>query len=58
MTVMDGYEATKRIKATTKCQAAIIALTASTLEKEWAVTVSAGCDDFIRNPFEKQISLR
>ena len=55
MPVMDGYEATKRIKATTKGQAtAVIALTASMLEEERAVTLSAGCDDFLRKPFREQ----
>ncbi|MFB8792275.1 MAG: AAA family ATPase [Potamolinea sp.] len=54
MPVMDGYEATKQIKATTKGQAtAIIALTASSLEEERAIVLSAGCDDFIRKPFRE-----
>lgn len=54
MPVMDGYEATKQIKATTKGQAtAIIALTASSLEQERAVVLSTGCDDFIRKPFKE-----
>ncbi len=55
MPVMDGYEATKQIKATTKGQAtAIIALTASVLEEERAVVLSAGCDDFMRKPFREE----
>ena len=54
MPVMDGYEATKRIKATTKGQAtAVIALTASTLEEERAIVLSTGCDDFVRKPFRE-----
>ena len=54
MPVMDGYEATKQIKSTTKGQAtAVIALTASTLEEERAVVVSAGCNDFLRKPFRE-----
>src|SRR3712207_4118536 len=54
MPVMDGYEATKQIKATTKGQAtAIIALTASAFEEERAVVLSAGCDDFLRKPFRE-----
>ncbi|CAD5914231.1 Autoinducer 2 sensor kinase/phosphatase LuxQ [Planktothrix tepida] len=58
MPVMDGYEATKQIKLTTKGQATIIiALTASTLEEERAVALSAGCDDFVRKPFRDQIIL-
>jgi multi-sensor hybrid histidine kinase (EC 2.7.13.3) len=57
MPVMDGYEATKYIKSTTKGNAtAIIALTASVLEEEKAIVLSAGCDDFMRKPFtEDQI---
>jgi signal transduction histidine kinase/ligand-binding sensor domain-containing protein/CheY-like chemotaxis protein len=52
MPVMDGYETTQKIKATTKGQAiAIIALTASVLEEERAIVLSAGCDDFLRKPF-------
>jgi CheY-like chemotaxis protein len=54
MPVMDGYEATKQIKATTKGQAiVIIALTASALEEERAVVLSAGCDDFVRKPLRE-----
>ncbi|UNU24559.1 hybrid sensor histidine kinase/response regulator [Microcoleus vaginatus] len=52
MPVMDGYEATQYIKRTLKGQAtAIIALTASVLEEERAVILSAGCDAFMRKPF-------
>ncbi|MBD2665457.1 putative Histidine kinase [Richelia sinica FACHB-800] len=55
MPVMDGYEATKHIKSTTKGNAtAIIALTASVLEEEKAIILSAGCDDFLRKPFVEQ----
>lgn len=55
MPVMDGYEATKRIKSTIKGQAtAVIALTASVWEQEKAVILSAGCDDFVRKPFHKE----
>ncbi len=54
MPVMDGYEATKQMKATTKGQAtAIVALTASVFEEERAVILSAGCDDFLRKPFRE-----
>ena len=56
MPVMDGYEATKYIKSTTKGSAtAVIALTASVLEEEKAIVLSAGCDDFIRKPFQEQV---
>ena len=56
MPVIDGYEATKRIKTTIKGQAtAVIALTASVWEEEKAVILSAGCDDFVRKPFHKEV---
>jgi signal transduction histidine kinase/CheY-like chemotaxis protein len=52
MPMMDGYEATRYIKSTTKGNAtAVIALTASVLEEEKAIVLSAGCDDFVRKPF-------
>ena len=55
MPVMDGYEATKQIKNHIKGQAtAIVALTASVLEEERAVILSAGCDDFLRKPFREE----
>lgn len=54
MPVMNGYEATQHIKATTKGHTtAIIALTASSLEEEQAFVLSAGCDDFLRKPFRE-----
>lgn len=56
MPVMDGYEATQYIKGTTKGNAtAVIALTASVLEEEKAIVLSAGCDDFIRKPFQEDV---
>jgi len=52
MPVMDGYEATKRIRSTAQGQAtAIVALTASAFEEDRALTLSAGCDDYVRKPF-------
>jgi len=55
MPIIDGYKATKEIKATTKGQAtAIIALTASVFEEERAIVLSAGCDDFLRKPFREE----
>ncbi|MDJ1182971.1 ATP-binding protein [Roseofilum casamattae] len=55
MPVMDGFTATQKIKATTQGQAtAIVALTASVLEEERAVVLSAGCDDFLRKPFRDE----
>jgi PAS domain S-box-containing protein len=54
MPVMDGYEATRRIKATTKGQATVIvALTASAFDEDQETILSAGCDDVVRKPFRK-----
>jgi signal transduction histidine kinase/CheY-like chemotaxis protein len=58
MPVMDGYEATKRIKAHLRGQATtIIALTASAFDEERAIVLSAGCDDFVRKPFREEVIL-
>lgn len=55
MPVMDGYEATRRIKAHLKGQATvIIALSASAFDEERTVVFSAGCDDFVRKPFHEE----
>jgi PAS domain S-box-containing protein len=54
MPVMDGYEATRRIKSTAQGQATvIIALTASALEEDRTLVLSEGCDDFMRKPFRE-----
>jgi signal transduction histidine kinase/DNA-binding NarL/FixJ family response regulator len=56
MPVMNGYEATQQIKSHLNGQATvIIALTASTLEEEKAIVLSAGCDDFVRKPFSEEV---
>ncbi|MCU0545900.1 MAG: PAS domain S-box protein [Oscillatoriaceae cyanobacterium Prado104] len=58
MPVMDGYEATKRIKEHLKGQATVvIALTASAFDEEKSVILSAGCDDFVAKPFREQVVL-
>ncbi|MCT7983728.1 PAS domain S-box protein [Laspinema sp. A4] len=55
MPVMDGYEATKQIKATAGSQKpAILALTASVFEEDRSAVFAAGCDDFLRKPLEKE----
>lgn len=54
MPVMDGYQATRQIKSTTKGQGTVvIALTASALEEDRAVILSEGCDDYVRKPFRE-----
>jgi signal transduction histidine kinase/DNA-binding NarL/FixJ family response regulator len=52
MPVMDGTEATQRIKAQPQ-PPKIVALTASSLEEERAVILSAGCDEFLRKPYRE-----
>jgi len=52
MPVMDGLEATRRIKASKSgANTKIIALTAHALEDERLEILAAGCDDFIRKPY-------
>ncbi|MBW4670471.1 MAG: response regulator [Cyanomargarita calcarea GSE-NOS-MK-12-04C] len=73
MPVMDGYQATREIKARERGQGGqggnvafslptpqtiIIALTASVFEEERQKILSAGCDDFIPKPFNAQILLQ
>ena len=54
MPIIDGYEATKHIKADPKGKnTIIIALTASAFEEERVEILSAGCDDFMRKPFQE-----
>jgi two-component system sensor histidine kinase/response regulator len=66
MPVMNGYEATRQIRAaeqrqstvTTQSQyprTAIIALTASAFEEQRSSILGAGCDDLIRKPFREEI---
>jgi CheY-like chemotaxis protein len=51
MPVLDGYEATRRIKSSLRGQATvIIALTASAFEHEHEIVRAAGCDDVVRKP--------
>jgi signal transduction histidine kinase/CheY-like chemotaxis protein len=56
MPVMNGYEATERIKSHPNNQAtSIVALTASTWEEERSHLLQAGCDDFVGKPFSESI---
>ncbi len=57
MPVMDGYEATRRIKAradATGRAAIVVALTASAFEEDRDAIIAAGCDDFVRKPFRER----
>jgi PAS domain S-box-containing protein len=52
--VLDGYAATRRIKARAKAtgrSALVVALTASAFEQDRAAIFDAGCDDFVRKPY-------
>ncbi|MBD2494137.1 response regulator [Nostoc sp. FACHB-280] len=58
MPVMNGYEATKQIRAHTQNKVlAIIALTASAFAEDREVILQIGCDDFVAKPFEETILL-
>jgi PAS domain S-box-containing protein len=54
MPVMDGHEATRKIKASSRGgQTKIIGISASTFEEQKALALSSGCDDFVRKPFRE-----
>ncbi len=54
MPVMNGYDSTQNIKALPQGKNIIIvALTASAFEEERKLILSAGCDDFVRKPFQE-----
>lgn len=56
MPVMDGYMATQQIRSHPKGQATvIIALTASAFEETRSAILAAGCDDFVRKPFQQSL---
>lgn len=52
MPVMDGYEATRQIKALSK-KTVIIAVTASAFDDKKEQVFEAGCEDFISKPFKE-----
>ena len=55
MPVMDGYEATRRIKSTEAGRATpVIALTASILEGSQTQIMAAGVDTYLRKPFKAE----
>lgn len=58
MPVMDGYQATKQIKASPKGQeTVIIALTANAFQEDQIAIIEAGCDDFLSKPFNEKVLL-
>ncbi|ODH00051.1 histidine kinase [Nostoc sp. KVJ20] len=59
MPIMDGYEATRIIKAREEtsienCNTIIIALTANAFEEQREAMIKAGCDDYINKPFREE----
>ena len=55
MPILDGYEATRQIRALESAQtrSKILALTASAFEEQRASVLAAGCDDFLAKPFRE-----
>lgn len=55
MPVLDGYEATRQIRAIEKKQTSIIiALTAQASQSDRALALAAGCNDYISKPFQSK----
>jgi PAS domain S-box-containing protein len=56
MPIMDGHEATQRIKAMPQGRdTVIIALTATAFEEDREAILLEGCNDFVRKPFRKEV---
>jgi CheY-like chemotaxis protein len=57
MPIMDGYEATKTIRAAESPESAckIIALTASVFDTQRLAMLDLGCDDFVSKPIQENI---
>ncbi|MGI0483803.1 PAS domain S-box protein [Pantanalinema rosaneae CENA516] len=52
---LDGYEATKQIRAMDQAQASIIiALTAQASQSDRTLALAAGCNDYISKPFREE----
>lgn len=55
MPVMDGLEATKRIRAMEAGKSTkVVAITAGIWETECQAILAAGCDDFVRKPYREE----
>jgi CheY-like chemotaxis protein len=55
MPVLDGYEATKQIRAMEQGKTSIIiALTAQASQSDRTLALAAGCNDYISKPFREQ----
>ena len=54
MPVMDGHEATRRIKSSSRGEETkIICISASSFEEQKKLALLSGCDDFVRKPFRE-----
>jgi signal transduction histidine kinase/ActR/RegA family two-component response regulator len=54
MPVMDGYEATKKIRNELKLDTPIIAMTANAMAGEYEKCISSGMSDYITKPFKAE----
>lgn len=54
MPIMDGYEATRRMKEEMAKPPIVVALTAGAFDGEKAQALAAGCDDFVAKPFQEE----
>jgi PAS domain S-box-containing protein len=58
MPILDGFEATKRIKQIDHLKSVvIIAISAHTLAADWQRSLEVGCDDFIAKPIYTEVLL-
>jgi len=56
MPVMDGYEATRQIRALAAgSDPIVIALTANVFEEDASAVLAAGCDDFVHKPVVEEV---
>ena len=54
MPVMDGFEAARQIKETDSGkETPVVALTVHAFEEERQNILKAGCDDFVRKPYQE-----
>ena len=57
MPIMDGLEATKKIKASHP-DLPVVALTANAFDSDRTLALEAGCDEFLSKPISSEICLK